>query len=102
VVGRVDYIAAQGFLWIEDANLRDLLRTRRLTSELFVDPSPAGGLLVCAGVELEKLVKRCRTLGVEIVHDGTVLRAQTLPPPAVQQSRITPYAGTRSPKRKAE
>jgi hypothetical protein len=102
VVGRIDYIAAQGFLWIEDVNLRDLLRTRRITSELFVDPSPTGGLLVAAGVELEKLVKRCRTLGIEIVHEGAVLRAQTLPPPAVQQSRVTPFAGTRTPKRKAE
>jgi hypothetical protein len=96
VVGRVDYVASQGFLWAPDARIRDLLRTRRTTADLFVDPSPAGGLLVQAGIELEKLVKRCRTIGIEIVFEGSVLRVQTLPPPAV---RVTPQAGIRVTKR---
>lgn len=101
VVGRVDFVATQGFLWVEDVHLRDLLRTRRTTSDLFIDPSPIGGLLIQQGVDLEKLVKRCRTIGIEIMYDGSVLRAQTLPPPAVQvTARLTPSAGTRSPKRK--
>lgn len=82
VVGRGSYVASSGFLWVDDANVRELLRTRRSTSELFLDPSPAGGLLVSAQVDLDRLVRRCRTVGVEIVTDGQVVRARSLPPPA--------------------
>src|SRR5271155_481394 len=46
VVGRATWATAAGFLWVEDPNVRELLRTRRATQELFVDPSPPGGLLV--------------------------------------------------------
>ena len=52
------------------------------TQELFVDPSPPGGLLVAAGVDLDRLARRCRTIGVEILVDGQVVRARTMPPPA--------------------
>jgi hypothetical protein len=83
VVGRASYEAASGFLWVEDGNVRELLRTRRPTQELFVDPSPPGGLLVVHGVDLDRLVRRCRTVGVEIVVEGQVVRARTMPPPAV-------------------
>ena len=82
VVGRATWQSAGGFLWIEDANVRELLRTRRPTQELFVDPSPPGGLLVSAGVDLERLSRRCRTVGVEVLVDGQVIRARTLPPGA--------------------
>ena len=58
VVGRATYEAAAGFLWVEDGNVRELLRTRRPTQELFVDPSPTGGLLVAPGVDLDRLARR--------------------------------------------
>jgi hypothetical protein len=102
VVGRASYAAASGYLWVEDGNIRELLRTRRPTQELFVDPSPPGGLLVAAGVDLDRLVRRCRTVGVEIVADGQVLRARSMPPPPPSSAptksgstpRVTPVRGT--------
>ena len=77
VVGRGAYVATSGFLWVDDANVRELLRTRRTTAELFVEPSPPGGLLVSAATDLDRLVRRCRTVGVEIVTDGQVIKAGT-------------------------
>jgi hypothetical protein len=82
VVGRATYEAAAGFLWVEDGNVRELLRTRRPTQELFVDPSPPGGLLVAPGIDLDRLARRCRTVGVELLVEGQVVRARTMPPPA--------------------
>jgi hypothetical protein len=82
VVGRATWVATSGFLWVEDANVREMLRTRRPTQELFVDPSPPGGLLVVAGVDLDRLARRARTVGVEILVDGQVVRARTVPPPS--------------------
>ena len=82
VVGRATWQSASGFLWVEDANVREMLRTRRPTQEMFVDPSPPGGLLVAAGVDLERLSRRCRTVGVELLVDGQVVRARTMPPGA--------------------
>jgi hypothetical protein len=92
VVGRGSYIPSSGFLWVDDANVRELLRTRRSTAELFLDPSPAGGLLVSAQVDLDRLVRRCRTVGVEIVTDGQVVRARS--------SATTPAATTSGAHRK--
>ena len=98
VVGRASWNAAAGFLWIEDGNVREMLRTRRPTQDLFVDPSPPGGLLVAAGVDLDRLARRCRTIGVEILSDGQVVRARTIPPPGPSKSvpppRATPGRGT--------
>jgi hypothetical protein len=82
VVGRGSFVPAGGFLWVDDANVRELLRTRRSTAELFLDPSPPGGLLVSAQVDLDRLARRCRTVGIEIVAEGQVVRARTMPPPA--------------------
>jgi hypothetical protein len=84
VVGRASFAGASGFLWVEDANVREMLRTRRPTQEMFVDPSPPGGLLVTAGVDLDRLARRCRTIGVEVLVEGQVVRARTLPPPGSQ------------------
>jgi hypothetical protein len=98
VVGRGTWTAAAGFLWVDDANVREMLRTRRPTQELFLDPSPPGGLLVAPGVEVERLARRCRTIGVEILSQGQVIRARTIPPPASAKSippvRLTPSRGT--------
>lgn len=87
VVGRGSFVAASGFLWVEDANIRELLRTRKATSELFVDPSPPGGLLVGAQVDMDRLARRCRSVGIEIVVEGQVLRARQGAPPAVSGER---------------
>ena len=101
VVGRGSYVPSSGFLWVDDGNVRELLRTRRSTSELFLDPSPAGGLLVSAQVDLDRLVRRCRTVGVEIVTDGQVVRARSLPPPAANASGPVRKPSTRMTKVKA-
>jgi hypothetical protein len=99
VVGRGTFTPAAGFLWVEDHNVRELLRTRRPTAELFVDPSPPAGLVVAPGVDLDRLSRRCRTVGVEILSDGQVVRARTLPPPRVTPSpgRVTPSPGRATP-----
>ncbi len=104
VLGRATFTAGSGFLWVEDANLRELLRTRRATAELFVDPSPPGGLLVVAGVDVDRLSRRCRTVGIEILVDGQVVRARSIPPGGVTPPpgkvspvprKLTPGEGTR-------
>ncbi len=102
VVGRATWQSAAGFLWVDDANVRELLRTRRTTQELFVDPSPPGGLLVAPGVDLERLSRRCRTVGVELLVDGQVVRARTVPPgpgsvPPPRQSGATPRMASSRP-----
>jgi hypothetical protein len=94
VLARTTFAAAGGFLWVEDSNVRELLRTRRPTAELFVDPSPPGGLLVQASVDLERLARRCRTLGVEIVAEGQVVRIRSVPPP---KSPAATRGGDRGP-----
>jgi hypothetical protein len=98
VVGRATWQASAGFLWVDDPNVRELLRTRRATQELFVDPSPPGGLLVAAGVDLDRLARRCRTVGVEILVDGQAIRSRTIPPsissaPPPHKSGATPKVG---------
>jgi DNA-binding MarR family transcriptional regulator len=98
ILGRSQFIASGGFLWVEDTNLRELLRTRRPTAELFVDPSPPAGLLVQVGVDLDRLARRCRSVGIEIVVDGQIVRARSGPTPRVTPSpapvRLTPSRGT--------
>ncbi|MCL2777109.1 MAG: hypothetical protein FWD73_03825 [Polyangiaceae bacterium] len=78
VIGRGLFALASGFLWVDDPNIRELLRTRRSTAELFVDPSPPAGLLVAPQVDLDRLVRRCRTVGIEIVLEGQVLRGRSM------------------------
>jgi hypothetical protein len=87
VVGRGSFIATAGFLWVDDANVRELLRTRRSTAELFIDPSPQGGLLVSPQVDLDRLVRRCRTVGVEVSVEGQIIRARSMPPPGASGER---------------
>ncbi len=78
VVGKASFVPASAFMWIEDPEIRELLRTRRATADLFVDPSPTSGLLVGAGVDLDRLVRKCRGLGVEIeVSNEGTMRAMT-------------------------
>ncbi|MBX3209525.1 MAG: hypothetical protein KF764_31110 [Labilithrix sp.] len=97
VVGRGSFVPSIGFLWVDDANVRELLRTRRSTSELFLDPSPQGGLLVSSQVDLDRLARRCRTVGVEVTIEGQVVRARSMPPPNTSGERRR-SSSTRMPK----
>lgn len=80
VLGRAEFVASAGFIWIDDPEVRRMLSTRRSTADLFVNPSPPSGLLVAPGVDLDKLARRCRTLGVEILDGGAVHYAASAPP----------------------
>ncbi len=80
VLGRAEFVEAAGFIWIDDPEVRRMLSTRPSTADLFVNPSPPSGLLVAAGVDLDKLSRRCRTLGVEILQGGEVHYARSTPP----------------------
>lgn len=82
VLGRAEFVSAAGFIWIDDPEVRRMLSTRRSTADLFVSPSPPSGLLVADGVDLDKLSRRCRTLGVEILEDGKVHFARSAAPPS--------------------
>lgn len=103
VIGRAEYVPTGGFLWVEDNEIREMLRTRRQTADLFVDPSPPSGLLIAANVDLERLARRCRALGVEVVVEGEVYRTRTLAPPSrggsgarrLDSSASTPASSTR-------
>lgn len=103
VVGRGAFTASSGFLWIEDVEIRELLRTRRPAAELFLDPSPLGGLLVAPDIDADRLVRRCRSLGVEVETEGGVFRASSTrsltPPPGsvAAKSSGTPADGVRVP-----
>jgi hypothetical protein len=95
VIGKASFVGASGFLWIEDPEVRELLRTRRPAAEMFVDPSPQGGLLIEAGVDLERLIRRCRSLGVEIEADvGTLRAARPTPTPGAEGGQRTTSTGT--------
>jgi hypothetical protein len=94
VVGKATYAPSSGFLWVDDPDVRELLRTRKPTADLFVDPSPPGGLLLAPEVDMEKIVRRCRAVGVEV--EGVVLvRAQ--PRPASQQRPQVAERGSQRP-----
>jgi hypothetical protein len=88
VLGRAEFVASQGFLWVDDPEVRELLRTRRQSADLFVDPSPPGGLLIAAGVDLDRLARRCRALGVEVLVEGDVYRTRSTAPP--RRASVTP------------
>jgi hypothetical protein len=99
VVGRGSALQAGGFLWIDDANVRELLRSRRQTADLFIDPSPPGGLLLQANVDFERLVRRCRALGVEVTIEGPVVRSRaTMPPPSSAPISVGRRSSTRAPR----
>lgn len=83
VVGRASLVSCSAFLWVDDPDLRELLRTRRATAELFADPSPPSGLLVLPEVDVDRLVRRCRSLGVEVESEGQVLRVRAPSQPIV-------------------
>jgi hypothetical protein len=95
VLGRATYVSVSGFLWIEDQEVRELLRTRRPVADMFIDPSPPAGLLIGPDVDLERLVRRCRALGVEIEADGTLVRARSMSPLPSGPETSRPASATR-------
>lgn len=95
VLGRATYVSVSGFLWIEDQEVRELLRTRRPVADMFVDPSPPAGLLIGPDVDLERLVRRCRALGVEIEADGALIRARSMSPLPGGPETSRPASATR-------
>lgn len=97
VLGRAEYVPTQGFLWVEDNEIREMLRTRRQTADLFVDPSPPSGLLLMPGVDIERVARRCRALGVEVVVDGEVYKTRSLTPPPRTPSAARRYDRTEPP-----
>jgi hypothetical protein len=103
IIGRGSLVGASGFLWVDDAEIRELLRTRRPACELFVDPSPPGGLIVLPDIDLERVVRRCRTLGVEVEAEAGVLRARAgasvpaRPAPSRPGSNPPPKMGSTPP-----
>jgi hypothetical protein len=94
VVGRGEFVASMGFLWVEDPEVRELLRSRRQTADLFIDPSPPSGLLIAPGADLDRLGRRCRSLGVELVVEGEVYRTRSLPPGRGSGARRLDSSGT--------
>jgi hypothetical protein len=80
VLGKGSFVGCAGFLWVDDPEIRELLRTRRQTADLFVDPSPPAGLLVAPDVDSDKLVRRCRGLGVEVEIEGGAARVSRATP----------------------
>ena len=101
VIGRGSMVAASAFLWVDDPEVRELLRTRRPAAELFVDPSPPGGLLVLPDVDTERVVRRCRGLGVEVEVEAGMLRARTgmTPPPSRSVTPVPARSGSTPPPR---
>ena len=90
VLGKGSFVPAAGFLWVEDENILEMLRSRRQTADLFIDPSPPSGLLVQPGVDLEKLVRRCRSLGVEVTIEGGVAKARSSSASSSRRSSLRP------------
>lgn len=102
VIGRASLVASSGFLWVEDVEVRELLRTRRPACELFLDPSPPAGLLIAPDIDVDRVIRRCRSLGVEVEVEGGVARVRTHPTPppggtpppgAVAARSVTPAPG---------
>jgi hypothetical protein len=89
VIGRATFTGAAGFLWVSDPEVRHMLMNAPTLADLFVDPSPPGGLIVSPQADAERLVRRCRAMGVEIsLEDGAVrVRHSTAPPPKKSDTR---------------
>jgi hypothetical protein len=62
---------------------------------MFLDPSPPAGLLIAPDVDFERLVRRCRGLGVEIEADGALVRARSTSPLPTTVESPRPASATR-------
>jgi hypothetical protein len=92
VIGRAEFVSSQGFLWVDDPEIREMLRTRRSTADLFVETSPPGGLLIASGVDIDRLARRCRALGVEVLVEGEVFKTRSVAPGSRSSGR-SPSSG---------
>ncbi len=79
VIAQVPYVAASGFVFVEDETVRELLLAKKPTADLFLPQAVPGGLLIAPGVDVDKLVRRCRGIGVELVSDGEILTLRDAP-----------------------
>ncbi|HHH10815.1 MAG TPA: hypothetical protein ENK23_01900 [Sorangium sp.] len=93
IVGRGSLVGCGGFLWVEDAAVRDMLARTAPAADMFIDPSPPGGLLVVAGVDEERLLRNCRAIGVEVTVSPQA-RARRASSPAKKR------AGSRTQRRR--
>jgi hypothetical protein len=98
VLGRAEFVGSEGFLWVDDPELREMLRTRRQTADLFLDPSPPGGLLLAAGADIERVSRRCRALGVEVLVSGRAYRTRSTAPPNRLSVLPNPEPVSKSPR----
>jgi hypothetical protein len=91
VIGRGTLTGVSAFLWVDDPEVRRMLLSTPTLLELFVDPSPPGGLLVGPFVDLDGLVRRCRALGVDVAVEESAVRVRhsTVPPPKKSDMRKT-------------
>ena len=87
VVGGSSFVSANGFLWVDDANVREMLRTRRQTADLFIDPSPPGGLLIQPSVDLDRLDATLSSAGGRDCH-GRKHGSGTVGAPAIGSAVI--------------
>ena len=98
VVGRGTFVPASGFLWVEDHNVREMLRTRRPTAELFVDPSPPAGLIVVAGDRRSSASRDAAAQSASrFCREGQVVRARARCRPPTM---TPPQRDARRPRRK--
>jgi hypothetical protein len=105
VRGAVEHVACAGFLRVEQAELRELLLSRRQTMDLFLPQSPLGGLLIAPAVDFEQVVRRCRIVGVELTSDGQICRMGSTRPPPMHSGAAPALTAKRgrssSPRRRA-
>lgn len=88
VLGAGEFVDCQGFLRVEDNEVRELLLSKRQTCDLFLPQSPPTGLLIAPDAVFEQLVRRCRTVGVEVLRDGRVSRTLSSQPPPLQSGSV--------------
>jgi hypothetical protein len=93
VIGRAEFVSSQGFLWVDDPEIREMLRTRRSTADLFVESSPPAGLLIASGVDIDRLARRCRALGVEVLVEGEVFKTRSVAPGSRSGGGRSPSSG---------
>ena len=86
-----------GLLWVEDANVREMLRTRRATQELFIDPSPPAGCSCWrASISIGSRAGAAPSASRSSSTARSCARARSRPPSSksVPPPRLTPGRGT--------
>jgi hypothetical protein len=68
--GHAQFVAASGFLWVNDEGLRGQLLQDPRTAGLFLAHSPSDGLLLAPGVSLARVLALCAGVGVRVDSDS--------------------------------